>query len=72
MDPIVPVIDLKSEVRSAIFESGPMLPVTDLNSEACSLKADAEPIEALSATMRPFKKEDPTFIESLNDLNSEV
>jgi hypothetical protein len=49
-----------------------MLLVTDLDSEVCSLKADAEPIETLSATMRPFKKEDPTSIESLNDLNSEV
>lgn len=36
------------------------------------LKVDAEPIETLNTTMRPFKKEAPTFIESLNDLNSEV
>jgi hypothetical protein len=57
---------LKKEVRS------PSESVNDLKMDVCSSMAEAEPIEAVSVTVRPLDRVPERLRESDRDLNQEM
>lgn len=49
-----------------------MVPDSALKSVLCSPTVDVEPIDAISATVRPLKKDDASPSEAERDLNNET